>query len=83
MLVVTPNPIIYRATIECYTEDGLPEITIYDMMGRVTATLNPIEKEAHHYIAVWDIDGNICSGHYFLRVRTHREQLIKKLTVIH
>ena len=83
ILVVTPNPIIYRATIECYTGDGLPELTIYDMMGRVVATLNPIEKEANHYVAVWDIDGNVRSGHYFLRVSTQREQLIKKLTVIH
>ena len=83
MLVVTPNPIVYRATIECYTRDGLPEITIYDMIGRVVATLNPIEREAYHYVAIWDIDDNVRSGQYFVRVSTHGGQLIKKLTVIH
>ena len=83
MLVITPNPIVYRATIECYTRDGLPEITIYDMIGRVVATLNPIEREAYHYVAVWDIDDNVRSGQYFVRVSTHGGQLIKKLTVIH
>ena len=29
------------------------------------------------------IDDNVRSGHYFVRVSTHRGQLIKKLTVIH
>jgi hypothetical protein len=77
-----PNP--FNASTEISFELGNSmsiDLSVYDITGRMVATLaSGIFEEGHHYI-VWD-SGEFSSGIYFYRLETDGESYTRKMTLL-
>jgi hypothetical protein len=73
---VFPSPAMNSATIPfCIASDGMTRVDIYDLSGRITATLTASEMAAGEHSVVWELiddsSGNeVPSGIYCARVST-------------
>jgi hypothetical protein len=78
-----PNPFNPSTTIEfTLPDDGRVSLKVYDMLGKVVATLVDGELEAGTlHRATFDAS-NISSGIYFFRLEHKDKQLMKKLLVM-
>jgi len=77
-----PNPIGEQGTIEyALPEQQEVSLRLYDVMGRVVATLAKGRKEAGRHTAPLDA-GRLASGVYFVRLRAEGQTLTQKVTVV-
>ena len=82
ILEVFPNPVDHSTTINYQlTVKGLVALTVYDIYGKVVATLVDNEQERGEYKFQWRISDNIIPGIYLLRLTTNQEIAMRKIII--
>ena len=79
---VYPNPFNPTTTINYSTSDqGLVNITIYDLAGRIVEKLVSENKSAGNHDVVWNAD-NRPSGMYFVRLDINGFSQTEKIMLV-
>ncbi|MEM1043365.1 MAG: T9SS type A sorting domain-containing protein [Bacteroidota bacterium] len=77
-----PNPLAGDATVRfSLAEAGTATLRVYDMLGRVVATLAEGEYAAGRHEATWTA-GDVASGVYLLRLSAGRRSATERVTVL-
>ncbi|MEX2116157.1 MAG: T9SS type A sorting domain-containing protein, partial [Bacteroidota bacterium] len=77
-----PNPFNPATEIRfSIPEDGFVNLRVYDVLGRVVATLVDEVRQAGPYRVQWNA-ANVPSGVYFSRLETQRGAVVSKLLLV-
>jgi hypothetical protein len=77
-----PNPFNPATEIRfSIPEDGFVTLRVYDVLGRVVATLVDEVRQAGPYRVLWNAT-NVPSGVYFSRLETQRGAVVSKLLLV-
>ena len=82
---VFPNPAAARATISFSLEaPGPVTVTVYDIAGRLVATLDDVATAAGANSITWDLagSGHVASGIYIYRIESLGESVSGKMVVL-
>ena len=81
-----PNPVKDNLMIDCYASGNLKKLAVYDMLGRMVRTLEPVKISHGLYRAEWDTKDNtgrkVRTGHYFIRGVMDDYEGVSKVTVV-
>ena len=81
-----PNPVKDNLMIDCYASGNLKKIAVYDMLGRMVRTLEPVKISHGLYRAEWDTKDNtgrkVRTGHYFIRGVMENYEGVNKVTIV-
>ena len=79
---VFPNPVDQLTTINYHlTVKGPATLTVYDIYGKVVATLFDNEQDRGKHKFQWRINVNIISGVYLLRLTTSKEIATRRILI--
>lgn len=72
----SPNPFTTRLEIEYGVfHKAQAGLVVYNMAGQEVAVLEDAVLEANKYVAIWEPDGNLASGHYFIALKIEAFQV--------
>jgi predicted phosphodiesterase len=77
-----PNPFSGRTLVRFGIPDGgYVEIALYDVKGRKVEVLAEAYYSAGYHEVLWESDGSVDSGLYFLRLRFGPDEVTRKIVV--